>query len=194
MAGPGLLAHILVAKFDDHLPLLQTRRDLRPPWRRYPALNSDRLVRPGDPRARAPWQRRSRPACSLLPGYTPMIPQFAYSIRRSKRRARIAVSRKAGSGPMSVTTGPGPGKIRQRSLTSLPPTKRGEHPQKHLKDFRGILQADAYRGFEALYEPDADGVQQISRSRLLGASAPGLSRRLEIYWIRDRERRARPDR
>lgn len=41
------------------------------------------------------------------------------------------------------------------------PDKRGEHPQKHLKDFRGILQADAYRGFEALYERDADGVQQI---------------------------------
>ena len=41
------------------------------------------------------------------------------------------------------------------------PDKRGEHPQKHLKDFRGILQADAYRGFEALYEADADAVQRV---------------------------------
>jgi len=41
------------------------------------------------------------------------------------------------------------------------PNKRGEHPQKHLEKFRGILQADAYRGFEALYEPDIDGVHRV---------------------------------
>ncbi|NCV61627.1 MAG: hypothetical protein EBW52_09640 [Betaproteobacteria bacterium] len=29
--------------------------------------------------------------------------------------------------------------------------RKGEHPQKHLKDFRGCLQADAYSGFAALY-------------------------------------------
>lgn len=32
------------------------------------------------------------------------------------------------------------------------PDRKGEHPQKHLKDFRGTLQADAYAGFEKLYE------------------------------------------
>lgn len=34
------------------------------------------------------------------------------------------------------------------------PNRRGEHPQTHLKSFKGILQADAYGGFDALY---ADG-------------------------------------
>ena len=34
------------------------------------------------------------------------------------------------------------------------PNRRGEHPQAHLKSFKGILQADAYGGFDALY---ADG-------------------------------------
>lgn len=34
------------------------------------------------------------------------------------------------------------------------PNRRGEHPQGHLKSFQGILQADAYGGFDALY---ADG-------------------------------------
>ena len=34
------------------------------------------------------------------------------------------------------------------------PNRRGEHPQAHLKLFKGILQADAYGGFDALY---ADG-------------------------------------
>jgi len=32
------------------------------------------------------------------------------------------------------------------------PDRRGEHPQTHLKDFQGTLQADAYAGFHPLYE------------------------------------------
>jgi hypothetical protein len=32
------------------------------------------------------------------------------------------------------------------------PDRKGEHPQAHLKDFAGLLQADAYAGFNPLYE------------------------------------------
>ena len=32
------------------------------------------------------------------------------------------------------------------------PDRKGEHPQQHLASFRGILQADAYSGFNKLYE------------------------------------------
>jgi len=32
------------------------------------------------------------------------------------------------------------------------PDRKGEHPQAHLRRFRGILQADAYGGYGALYE------------------------------------------
>jgi transposase len=31
------------------------------------------------------------------------------------------------------------------------PARKGCHPQRHLKDFRGILQADGYAGYERLY-------------------------------------------
>ncbi len=31
------------------------------------------------------------------------------------------------------------------------PDRQGEHPQAHLRGFRGILQADAYSGFAPLY-------------------------------------------
>ena len=34
------------------------------------------------------------------------------------------------------------------------PDRRGERPREHLKRFAGILQADAYSGFSALYEGD----------------------------------------
>jgi hypothetical protein len=32
------------------------------------------------------------------------------------------------------------------------PDRRAEHPRAHLRDFRGVLQADGYAGFEGLYE------------------------------------------
>ena len=32
------------------------------------------------------------------------------------------------------------------------PDRKGEHPQRHLRDFHGTLQADAYAGFNQLYE------------------------------------------
>jgi transposase len=31
------------------------------------------------------------------------------------------------------------------------PDRKGEHPREHLRDFRGILQADGYAGFARLY-------------------------------------------
>ena len=35
---------------------------------------------------------------------------------------------------------------------SYSPDRKGEHPQQHLRHFAGILQADAYAGFNQLYE------------------------------------------
>jgi hypothetical protein len=32
------------------------------------------------------------------------------------------------------------------------PDRKGEHPQQHLSEFTGVLQADAYAGFNKLYE------------------------------------------
>jgi hypothetical protein len=32
--------------------------------------------------------------------------------------------------------------------------RRGEHPQAHLVKYSGILQADAFGGYNKLYEPD----------------------------------------
>ncbi|WP_260427220.1 IS66 family transposase, partial [Burkholderia stagnalis] len=32
------------------------------------------------------------------------------------------------------------------------PDRRGEHPQRHLADFQGVLQADAFAGYAELYK------------------------------------------
>lgn len=36
------------------------------------------------------------------------------------------------------------------------PDRKGEHPQGHLAEFKGVLQADAYGGFAKLYQATAD--------------------------------------
>ena len=41
------------------------------------------------------------------------------------------------------------------------PDRKGEHPQAHLRNFIGVLQADAYSGFRKLYEPGLDGAPRI---------------------------------
>ncbi len=38
---------------------------------------------------------------------------------------------------------------------SYSPDRKGEHPQRHLASFRGILQADAFAGFNKLYQGGA---------------------------------------
>ena len=43
-------------------------------------------------------------------------------------------------------------------------TRRGEHPERHLRGFTGLLQADAYSGYNGLYDP----------SRVPGAIVPAL--------------------
>ncbi len=42
------------------------------------------------------------------------------------------------------------------------PNRKGEHPQLHLKDFRGTLQADAFAGFNALYEDPERGIVEAA--------------------------------
>ena len=41
------------------------------------------------------------------------------------------------------------------------PDHKGEHPRKHLKKSKGILQADAYSGFKDLYQAGLDGNSQF---------------------------------
>ena len=40
------------------------------------------------------------------------------------------------------------------------PDRKGEHPKEHLKNFRGMLQADGYAGFDRIYE--AGQIQEVA--------------------------------
>lgn len=147
VAGPGLLAHVLSAKYCDHLPLYR---------------QSGIYARSGVELERstlADWVGQ----CSAL--LRPLVDALnRYVLSGTKVHADDT--------PVPVLA-PGEGKTKTGRLwpyvrddrpagdPSAPavwfaysPNRRGEHPQAHLKSFTGILQADAFGGYEALY---ADG-------------------------------------
>ena len=144
-AGPGLLAHVVVAKYCDHVPLNR---------------QSDIYAREGvdlDRSTLAGWVGAS---AALL---APLVEAVRSHVLSSTRLH-------ADDTPVPVLA-PGNGRTKTGRLWTyvrdgrpaadcIPPAvwfafspdRRGEHPQGHLKSFRGTLQADAYAGFHPLYE------------------------------------------
>ncbi|AQH05063.1 transposase (plasmid) [Burkholderia sp. KK1] len=143
--GPGLLAHVLVGKFCDHLPLYR---------------QSVIYARDGVELSRstlADWVDQ----CSAL--LRPLVEVI--------RRYVMAASKiHADDTPVPVLE-PGNGKTRTARLWTYvrdhrpagskdapavwfaySPLRAGEYPQAHLKDFKGTLQADAFAGYNAIYE------------------------------------------
>ena len=59
----------------------------------------------------------------------------------------------AGSGPMCATTGRSPGRSRRRRCSATPATARRASRSGTWPATPGILQADAYAGFNELYAP-----------------------------------------
>ena len=77
------------------------------------------------------------------------------------------------------------------------PDRKGEHPARHLKNYRGILQADGYAGFNRLYETGAHRRGRVLGSRQTqvlrpasGACVAGGERGAGTHRaaVRDRER------
>jgi transposase len=147
LVGPGLLAHILVAKYADHLPLYR---------------QSEIYAREGvdlDRSTMADW----------VGGASRMLEPLVEVLRR---HVMSTATLHADDTPLPVLS-PGKGKTatgrfwtyvrdgRPAGDTTPPavwftysPDRKGEHPVRHLQHFEGVLQADAYAGFNRVY---ADG-------------------------------------
>lgn len=144
-ATAGLLAHILVAKYADHLPLYRQSAMYA---REGVALERSTL---------ADWVGQSaallRPLVDALARHvmaggvlhaddTP-VPVLAPGTGRTRTGRLWAYLRDerphAGEAPPAV-------------LYRYSPDRRAEHPRAHLAAFRGVLQADGYPGFDGLYE------------------------------------------
>ncbi|MFT4782519.1 MAG: transposase [Paracoccaceae bacterium] len=67
------------------------------------------------------------------------------------------------------------------------PDRKGEHVRQHLKNRSGILQADAYAGFKALYEKGPDGKRHFREA----ACWAHLRRDFHDVWASDKSQIAR---
>jgi transposase len=148
LAGPGLLAHVLVAKYADHLPLYR---------------QSEIYAREGveiERSTMADWvggaSRTLRPLVDALKSYVlsaeklhgddvpvPVLEPGTGKTKTGRLWTYVRDDRPAGSEASSAV------------WFAYSPDRKGEHPVVHLKDYRGILQADGYAGFNKLYETGA---------------------------------------
>ena len=145
LAGPGLLAHVMVAKYCDHLPLY-----------RQSGIYAREHVHID----------RSTMAGWIDHGDQLLDPLVAALGRYTLAGAKVH----ADDTPVGVLD-PGRGRTKtgrlwvyvrdDRAAASddapaiwfqYSPDRKGEHPQRHLKCFNGVLQADAYGGWGKLYE------------------------------------------
>jgi transposase len=161
MAGPALLAHILVAKYDDHLPLYRQGeifarmgadipRSTLIDWcgQAAAALNPLANIIRAEMMASGRLHADDTPIRVLDPKK-----RRIEGLERGVKEGRIWVYVRddrpwAGADPPAAAYW-------------FSPDRKGEHPQDHLKNFMGILQADAYAGFGKLYEPGANGEPRI---------------------------------
>ena len=186
MAGPGLLAHVLVSKFDDHVPLYRQTEI----FARMGADIPDSTLVDWCGRAMkvlAPVIERIEAdvmACNLLHADDTPI----RVLDRSRRSAGLGKGVKQGriwayvrdQRPWSGAAPPG-------VVYYFSPDRRGEHPRQHLENGAGILQADAYSGFRGLYERGADGSSQFCEA----ACRAHLRRAFHDVWTATRSEIAR---
>ncbi len=145
VAGPGLLAHVLVSKYCDHLP----------------------LYRQSEIYAREGVELERSTLADWVGGTSALLAPLVEALRR---HVMSATKLHADDTPVPVLA-PGNGKTKTGRLWTYvrddrpagdgtpaavwfaySPDRKGEHPQAHLGHFTGTLQADGYAGFDAVYE------------------------------------------
>jgi transposase len=144
LAGPALLAHVLVSKYADHLPLYRQSQIYA-----REGLELDRSTL-------ADWvggaSELLEPLIAALGRYVltgqkihgddtpvPVLCPGRGTTKQGRLWTYVRDDRPAGSSePPAV-------------LFRYSPDRKGERPQGHLRSFTGVLQADAYAGFDRLY-------------------------------------------
>ena len=143
--GPSLLAHVLVAKYADHLPLyrqsgiyaregVELERSTLADWVGRTAALLDPLVEA---------LRKHILASAVLHGDDTPVPVLAPGLGKTKT-GRLWTYVRDGR-PWGSDQAPA-------AVFFYSPDRKGEHPESHLKTFKGILHADGYAGYNAIFE------------------------------------------
>ena len=144
LAGPGLLAHVLVSKYADHLPLYRQSQIFE-----RDGIDLDRSTL-------ADWvggaSHLLEPLVDALGRYVmaadklhaddtpvPVLCPGRGTTKQGRLWTYVRDDRPAGSADAPAV------------FFQYSPDRKGAWPQAHLASFRGILQADGYAGFDRLY-------------------------------------------
>jgi transposase len=199
LAGPGLLAHVLVSKYTDHLPLYR---------------QSQIFARDGIDLDRSTLADWVGGASELLSPLIEALGRYVLSAQKLH----------ADDTPVPVLC-PGRGTTKQGRLWTYvrddrpagskeppavlmrySPDRKGERPNAHLTTFAGVLQADGYAGFNGLYDRAKDPLIEAAcwahaRRKFFdlhaangsAVTAEALQRIGELYAIEDEIRGKPPD-
>src|SRR5215471_8159828 len=145
LAGPGLLAHVLVSKYADHLPLYRQAEIYQ-----REGVELDR---------------------STLADWVGGVSRLLQPLVHALKQYVLSTEKLHGDDVPVPVLAPGNGKTKTGRLWSYvrddrpagseeaaavwfaySPDRKGEHPAGHLQNYVGILQADGYAGFNKLYE------------------------------------------
>ena len=153
--GPGLLAHVLISKYADHLPLyrqsvifarsgIDLDRSTLADWAGSAASLLAPLAEAIGKQVMAgnTIHADDTPVPVLAPGTGKTATGRLWVYIRDERPW-------AGAGPPAA-------------LYRYTPDRKGEHVLAELKTFKGFLHADGYAGFSKLYEPDSKGIIAIT--------------------------------
>lgn len=145
LAGPGLLAHVLAAKYCDHLPLYR---------------QAEIYARDGidlDRSTLADWVGQTSALVHPLVGAVEAHVMMAERVHADDTTVPVL-----DPGRGKTKTGrlwcyvrddrPFAGQAPPAVLYRYSPDRKGEHPRAHLDGFHGILQADGYAGYAGLYD------------------------------------------
>ena len=147
LAGPGLLAHVLVSKYTDHVPLyrqtgiyarsgVELERSTLADW----VGGASRLLAPLVEALRRYVMATSKVHADDTP--VPVLAPGQGQTKTGRLWTYVRDDRPAGDRAAPAV------------WFAYSPDRKGEHPGRHLKDFQGVLQADAYAGFNHLYQDD----------------------------------------
>jgi transposase len=145
LAGPGMLAHVLVAKYADHLPLyrqveiyerqgIELERSTLADW----VGGASRVLNP-----LVEALRRYVMATGKLHADDTPVPVLAPGNGKTKVGrlwTYVRDNRPAGDAAAPAV------------WFAYSSDRKGEHPRQHLQNFQGTMQADGYAGFNRLYE------------------------------------------
>ena len=148
LPGPGLLADVLVNKYQDHLPLYR---------------QSQRFKRMGVPLSRSTlcdWVMASAellaPLVNRMKTHALLPAHHIFSDDTPLKLLKDPEG-KSKTGRMWIYTSKGNAEFPACTVYEYTSTRQAQGPLSFLKDFEGYLQADAYAGFNKLYEDQGQG-------------------------------------